>query len=123
MRKLVLKMEVSVDGFVGRPDGDVEWIFPSLDDEFREYEVNLLWGAGVHVMGRVTYGDMAEHWPASPEPFAPPMNEIPKVVFSRTLEEASWPDSSIARFAGHVDLKLESARTFPGGTVALTYTR
>jgi dihydrofolate reductase len=177
MRKLVLKMEVSLDGFVGTPDGDVEWIFGSFDDEFRDYEVDLLWQAGVHIMGRVTYGDMTAHWPTSQEPFAPPMNEIPKVVFSRTLEEANWPDSSIASgdlaeevarlkeqpgknilahggagfaqalsragvvdeyrlhvhpvvlgsglplFADHVDLKLVSARSFPAGTVALTYAR
>ena len=38
---------------------------------------------------------MAEHWPDSTEPYAPPMNEIPKVVFSKTLESADWADSTI----------------------------
>jgi dihydrofolate reductase len=97
MRKLVLKMEVSLDGFVGTPSGDVDWIFSSIDDEVSEEIVDVLRQAGTHIMGRVTYEDMAAHWPASSEVFAPPMNEIPKVVFSRTLDEATWPESRIAR--------------------------
>lgn len=48
-------------------------------------------------MGSVTYRDMAAHWPSSTEPYAPPMNQIPKVVFSKTLREAAWTDSRIAR--------------------------
>jgi dihydrofolate reductase len=90
-------MEVSVDGFVAKPGGDLDWIFASFDDESTAYDVELLWEAGVHIMGGVTYRDMAAHWPTSHEPFAPPMNDIPKVVFSRTLQEADWPESSIAR--------------------------
>jgi dihydrofolate reductase len=36
-----------------------------------------------HIMGSRTFHDMAAFWPSSTEPFAAPMNEIPKVVFSR----------------------------------------
>ena len=36
-------------------------------------------------------------WPTSTSDFARPMNEIPKVVFSKTLERADWPETSIAR--------------------------
>jgi hypothetical protein len=48
---------------------------------------------------------MAPHWQASRTPLAKPMNEIPKAVFSTTLKEATWPESTIY-----------------SGTVALTYT-
>jgi hypothetical protein len=48
-------------------------------------------------MGRVTYQEMAQHWPTSSDAYAVPMNELPKVVFSKTLERADWPDSRIAR--------------------------
>ena len=51
----------------------------------------------VHLMGRVTYEEMVSHWPSSDSDYAAPMNEIPKVVFSKTLAEANWPDSQIAR--------------------------
>jgi dihydrofolate reductase len=47
-------------------------------------------------MGRQTYEDMAAVWPDSSSDYAAPMNEIPKVVFSKTLELAEWPESHIA---------------------------
>lgn len=83
MRKLILKMQVSVDGFVGGPNGEVDWVFKSLDQGATDWLVQTLWQAGVHVMGRRTFFDMMTYWPYSAEPFAPPMNEIPKLVFSR----------------------------------------
>ena len=45
--------------------------------------MDKLWQAGAHLMGRRTFHDMAAYWPSSTELFAAPMNEIPKVVFSR----------------------------------------
>ena len=95
MRKLVLKMHVSLDGFVARPDGDLDWFVHDFDDELSAWEVEGLWRAGVHIMGRATYHDMAAYWPSSTEPFAPPMNEIPKIVFSKTLKEADWEGSRV----------------------------
>lgn len=44
-------------------------------------------------MGRATYEEMAQAWPASNAPYAAPMNDIPKVVFSKTLDRADWPDA------------------------------
>ena len=103
MRKLILKMQVSVDGFVNGPDGKIDWIFASMDPKLREWIVNTIGQAGVHIMGAATYRDMAAFWPnPSVQPpeqraFAAPMNEIPKVVFSKTLKEATWADTTIAR--------------------------
>jgi dihydrofolate reductase len=48
-------------------------------------------------MGRVTYEEMAAFWPTSSSEYARPMNEIPKVVFSKTLQHADWPETRIAR--------------------------
>jgi dihydrofolate reductase len=50
-------------------------------------------------MGRVRYEAMADTWPASTDPVAPFMNDTPKVVFSRSLESARWPETRIA--SGH----------------------
>jgi hypothetical protein len=83
MRKLALQMQVSVDGFVAGPNGELDWVFRSLGDDATAWIVERLWQAGVHIMGRRTYHDMAAHWPTSTEPYAAPMNQIPKVVFSR----------------------------------------
>jgi dihydrofolate reductase len=83
MRKLVLKMSVSVDGFVGGPNGEIDWLFKSMDEEATAWTIDHISQAGVHIMGSRTFRDMAAYWPSSTEPFAPPMNEIPKVVFAR----------------------------------------
>jgi dihydrofolate reductase len=82
-RKLVLKMSVSLDGFVGGPNGEVDWIFRTMGGDSTEWIVNTLREAGAHMMGSRTYYDMAAFWPFSDTPFAPPMNDIPKIIFSR----------------------------------------
>jgi dihydrofolate reductase len=117
MRKLKLKMEITVDGFVGGPDGDVAWALASYDDdaELTAATMDVLGRAGVHAMGRQTYEDMAAHWPTSDAPFAPPMNDIPKVVFSRTLTEATWPETRIAR--GDLAAELARLRAEPGDDI------
>jgi dihydrofolate reductase len=76
-------MFVSVDGFVSGPNGEVDWIFRSGDDATDEWIVDNLWQAGVIAMGSRSYYEMAAFWPSSDAPFAAPMNEIPKVVFTR----------------------------------------
>ncbi|MHB9140468.1 MAG: dihydrofolate reductase family protein [Paludibacter sp.] len=83
MRKLILKMSVSADGFVSGPNGEIDWIFRSANESVSAWIVKTLWEAGVHIMGSRTFHDMASYWPTSDEPFAAPMNEIPKVVFTR----------------------------------------
>jgi dihydrofolate reductase len=113
MRKVVLKMNMSLDGYVGPVDEDAEWIMRDLDDELREWIVDeVLWQAGTHLMGRVTYEEMAAHWPTSDTVFAAPMNEIPKVVVSRTLARADWPESRIA--GGDLAEEIARLREEPG---------
>jgi len=83
MRKLILKMSISADGFVAGPNGEIDWIFRSMDENITTWITDTLWQAGVHIMGSRTFHDMASYWPTSDQPFAAPMNEIPKVVFTR----------------------------------------
>jgi dihydrofolate reductase len=66
-------------------------------------------------MGRNLYGDMAAHWPTSTEPFAAPMNEIPKVVFSATMEEAEWGPTRIER--GPLGEAIAALRAEEGGPI------
>jgi len=98
MSELRFKIHTSADGFVGKPDGDVDWIFPTMTgDDMSAWEVALLWDTDLHLMGRVLYEDMAAHWPTSDSVHAPPMNEIPKAIFSNTLTAAPWADDNILR--------------------------
>ncbi|MGA8815724.1 MAG: dihydrofolate reductase family protein [Xanthobacteraceae bacterium] len=82
MRELILKMSISIDGFVAAPDGGLRWVFDT-DHEARSWTVETVWNASLHIMGSRTFQDMAAYWPTSTEVFAPPMNQIPKAVFSR----------------------------------------
>jgi dihydrofolate reductase len=63
-------------------------------------------------MGRVTYEAMAGYWPTSTHPYAALMNDIPKVVFSKTLDRADWPDSEIAR--GDIADEIARLKREPG---------
>lgn len=101
MSKLVLSMGVSLDGLVARPARlrASGWGLPPDDPSLKERKLGWMQDIGLHLMGRNTYEEMAGFWPTSDDPYAAPMNEIPKVVFSRTLERADWRDSRIARGA------------------------
>jgi dihydrofolate reductase len=113
MRQLILKMDMSLDGFVGPIDEDATWIMRDIDDELSRWLVDeVLSQAGTHVMGRVTYEEMAQHWPTATSIFAGPMNEIPKVVFSKTLTEAEWPESRIA--SGDLAEEIAKLKREPG---------
>jgi dihydrofolate reductase len=82
MRELILKMSITVDGFVGETDGGNSWVFDD-DAESTAWTMQTVWNTSLHVMGSHTFHDMAAYWPTSTEVFAPPMNEIPKAVFSK----------------------------------------
>ena len=83
MRKLVLQMRISADGFVGGPNGEIDWLLRTMDESAISWIEDTLWQAGVHIMGSRTFSDMIHYWPTSSNPLAKPMNEIPKIVFSK----------------------------------------
>lgn len=84
MRKIVLQMQISRDGFVADANRGIDWIFESIDPAATEWIVARIAEASAHAMGSRTFVDMKAHWPTSTEPYAAPMNEIPKIVFSRS---------------------------------------
>jgi dihydrofolate reductase len=120
--RIVLMMGISLDGIVAVPSGSglrpvMEGTagLPAEDPELTRMKMAWLWETGAHIMGRTTYQEMAGYWPSSTADYAAPMNELPKVVFSKTLEDedAGWPDSRVARgdLAEEVDrLRRESAK-------------
>jgi dihydrofolate reductase len=83
MRKLIMKMSITVDGFVSGPNGESEWVFKTGDEESRAWVAALCAEAGLHVMGRKTFQTMASYWPTATGPIATAMNDIPKAVFTK----------------------------------------
>jgi dihydrofolate reductase len=96
MTALVLKMSVSLDGYVAPADGSSGWIAAGGSDDALGWSVETVSNAGAHLMGAATYAAMAAYWPGDSGPFARPMNEIPKVVFSGSLTSAGWGETTIA---------------------------
>ena len=121
-RKLVLKMSVSLDGFVCGPNGEADWIFRSSGGaDSTAWLLDTLRGAGVHIMGSRTYRDMAAFWPYSDLPIAAPMNAIPKLIFSRSGLEAapatlqSWAEPEVAR--GELAQEILRLKQQPGNYI------
>jgi dihydrofolate reductase len=88
MGELHFKMSVSVDGFVGGPNGESDWIFSTMDPKALAWEIDLFRKVGLHIMGSKTYAVMMAWWPFSNEEVAPAMNDIPKAVFTTTDVES-----------------------------------
>lgn len=123
MRKLVLHLAaISLDGYICE-EGTEFWrsfgpaALPSApdDDEFEEHCLAGLSRAGTHIMGRATYESMADTWPTSTDPVAALMNDTPKVVFSRSLGKARWPEARIA--SGDTAEEIARLKAEPGGEI------
>ena len=89
---------MSLDGLVARPGryGAGGWGLPPEAHALKERKLGWMHDVGLHLMGRNTYEEMAGFWPFSDDAYAAPMNNTPKVVFSRTLTRADWAGTTIA---------------------------
>ncbi len=98
MSKLILFNLMTLDGFVAGPNGEIDW--HNVDDEFNAFAIEQLGSAGGLIFGRVTYELMAGYWPTPAATTDDPvvagkMNELPKIVFSRTLDRVDWSNSRL----------------------------
>jgi dihydrofolate reductase len=123
MRKIILFMSVSLDGFIEGPDRELDWHM--VDDELHSHFNEQLRAMGAFLNGRVTYELMAGFWPtADADPsstgpmaeFAGIWRDMPKIVFSRTLERADW-NTTIVRDVVVEEIMALTAQ--PGGDLAL----
>lgn len=117
MRQVVMQFWISIDGYSCDPFSELPGLMEEIDDpEQDEYFLERIARAGTHIMGRTTYEEMARFWPeAHDHPVAPIMNDIPKVVFSKTLQSAAWPESRIAR--GDTAEEIAKLKAEPGGEI------
>ena len=100
MRKILVFENVTLDGFMSGPDGEIDWAV--RDDEVTEYSKEGHDSTDMFLFGRVTYDMMASFWPTpmgkSANPvFAEVLNNTPKIVFSTTLKKADWQKTEVAQ--------------------------
>jgi dihydrofolate reductase len=99
MRKIIAGMNMTLDGFC-------DHTAMSADEEIHDHYTEVLQNAGTLVYGRTTYQLMEEYWPGlvenpgenkSMNEFAKAIDEIEKIVYSRTLESVSWRNSILKK--------------------------
>lgn len=101
MQKLIMFNNVTLDGCFADAQGDVSWAH-SDDPELNEFVSENASGNGKLLMGRVTYEMMASYWPtpmaaANNPVVAEGMNRMTKIVFSRTMNQASWINTKLMK--------------------------
>jgi dihydrofolate reductase len=110
---------ISLDGYFAGPNGELDWHDITL--EIHEYFNAYLAKAGAFLEGRVTWQLMADYWPTADEApdatetekeFAAIWREMPKVVYSRTLESAGWGTEIVREI---VPADIEAMKAEPGG--------
>ncbi|MCG6166969.1 dihydrofolate reductase family protein [Leptospira sanjuanensis] len=98
MKKVILQQMISLDGYFEGPQRSIDWHV--VDKEFNEYAVDFLNSVDTLLFGRVTYELMAGYWTTSDalrdDPIvAAKMNELRKVVYSKTLKNADWNNTKL----------------------------
>jgi dihydrofolate reductase len=99
-RKVTLFNHSSLDGYFAGPNGELDW--PQVDDEMHQYAIGSAQSGGGLLFGRVTYELMSGYWPTPAALEADPlvaerMNALPKYVFSRTLDQVDWSNTTLVK--------------------------
>lgn len=98
MRKIIMWNMVTLDGFFEGPKSwEIDWHNYTWGEELEQFSIEQSKTAGMLLFGRVTYQGMAQYWSAEKGEIADFMNNIPKVVFSRTLEKADWNNTRLVK--------------------------
>jgi dihydrofolate reductase len=120
-RKIIFQMMVSLDGFFEGANKDISW--HRVDEEFNEFAIDWLKSLDVLIFGRVTYELMAGYWPTAKvinkgdDIVAERMNNLQKIVFSKTLQKVEWTNSTLVKeFVPEEILKLKQQ---PGKDIAV----
>lgn len=121
MRKLILFLHASLDGFVEGPNGamDIGWI--SYDGDLEKYAKEILNTADTVIWGRGTYQLMHGYWPSVPSDpstsehernHAEWIDKTAKIVFSTTLDQVEWNNSRLVK--EDVEEEIRNLKKQPG---------
>jgi len=121
MRKLAVFNNVTLDGYFVTMNGDMSWAHKQ-DPEWNAFVQGNASGGGELLFGRITYEMMASYWPTphAIENFpvvAEGMNNLPKVVFSRTMDKASWSNTKLVK--GDIAAEIRKMKKEPGNDMVI----
>lgn len=121
MRKLAVFNSVTLDGYFVGGNGDMSWAHKN-DAEWNAFVADNAKGESQLLFGRITYELMASFWP-TPQAMetlpivAERMNRLPKVVFSRTLDKASWSNTKLVK--GDLAAEIRKMKEEPGPVMVI----
>lgn len=117
MRTLKLQTQVSIDGYMSGPNGEMDWMTFGWDDALKQYIGELTRSVDEIVLGRKLAEGFIPHWAAIPEGEDPQaiakMNESKKTVFTKTLKASPWPNTRLA--GGDLAEEITALKEAPGG--------
>ena len=95
-------MQMTINGFVGGPDGKSDWMTWNPDDEFIAFLVSLIDSSDTLLLGRKTAEELIPFWEKTAKenpshPFAKKIADISKVVFTKTLDQSPWNNTTLAK--------------------------
>lgn len=123
MPKLSVFNHVSLDGYFVDQNGSMMWAKAgNQDPEWSAFVAENANGEGILVFGRITYDLMSSYWPTPlakqhDQALAERMNQLPKVVFSRTLNQASWNNTKLVQ--GDLATEIRKMKNQPGGDMVI----
>ena len=96
-RKLKLQVQISVDGFVAGPNGELDWMVWNWDDRLKTYVKQLTDNVDCIILGRRLAEGFIPYWSSHPEEEgAETFNKLPKIVFTKTLKQPEWENTQLA---------------------------
>ncbi len=119
MRKLKLQVQITVDGFIAGPNGEMDWITFDWSDDLKKYVGAITEPVDTIVLGRNLAQGFIPHWasrPAGEDPASiDKFNNTPKVVFSKTLQTTAWENTRLAK--GDLATEINNLKRQPGGDI------
>lgn len=95
-------MQMSLDGFVGGPNGELDWMTWDWSEDMKDYATELTYSFDTILLGRKMTDGFISHWeevcknPDSPDYDAAKIFiDTPKITFSRTLTESKWDNTTV----------------------------
>ncbi len=115
MRKVTSGMFVSLDGVAESPD---RWQGDLFDQDMMQAMGAAIANMDTALMGRVTYQEWQPFWPTSQdEPYASFINNIPKFVFSKTLDRVDWQNTTLVKSS--LVEKVNELKRLPGKDIGV----
>ena len=103
LRKLKLQVQISIDGYIAGPNGEMDWMVWNWDDKLKNYVFEITESVDTIILGRKMTDGFISEWsdimtkPGDPfHAFAKMMIETPKVVFTKTLKISKWVNTVLA---------------------------